>query len=200
MCLSRWKQNRFPESHVAGQNLDDGQLDDMDAHEGVRCACLTFHLLETLEMAKDTTDDRMLVTQVLFGLVGIGGWAHWFATGPDEGFVQAPDEPITSLSSITVEKPLSSNSQFGNAAFDARCSASDGVNVSSWRMSPICWISMATGCRTTVMCPFNGHWHSEFGNVAGRLWGMSAVKVVTLGGVAMNVAHVRKLRQVSGIN
>lgn len=171
----------------------------MDAHKGVRPPCLTFHLLETLEMAKDTTDDHMLVVQILFGLTGIRGWVHGFATGPDEE-IESPDEPITSLSSITVKKPISSSSQVGKAVFDTRCSASDGVNV--FELEDVAHPLDHDGYELSHHGDESLQRALTFG-VRRRRWPIAcipAVRVVTFRGVAMNVAHVRKLRQSSGIN
>ena len=172
----------------------------MDAHEGVRAPCLTFHPLEALETDKDATDDHMLVVQVLFGLIGIGGCAHWFATRPVEEIVQAPDEPIASLSRITVQKPFSSNSQIGKAAFDARCSASDGVIVFELEeVAPLLDLNgyelSHHGDESLQRALALGVWQRRrpFGN-------MSAVRVVTFGDVAMNIVRVRKLQGARGIN
>ena len=172
----------------------------MDAHEGVRAPCLTFHPLESLEMAKDTTDDHMLVVQVLFGLIGIGGWAHWFVTGPDDEIVQAADEPITPLSSVTVHKPFSSNRQVGKAAIDARCSASDAVRV--FKLSGVALRLDHNGYELTHHGDESLQRALAFGVRRRRqlIASISAVRVITFGDVAMNVAHVRKLQQASGIN
>ncbi|MDE0520823.1 MAG: hypothetical protein OXH79_02580 [Boseongicola sp.] len=200
MCLRRQKQKRYPEIHVVGRESDEGQVDDVDAHERVRAPCLTFHPLETLEMSKDRTDDHMLVVQALIGLIGIGGSAHWFATGPDEEIAQDPDEPVTSLPSITVQKPFSSNSQVGKAEFDAGCSASDGVNV--FKQEVVAPPLDQNGCELSHHGDESLQRALAFG-VRLRLWpfgSVPAVRVVTFVSVAMNVAHVRKLRQVSVIN
>ena len=142
----------------------------------------------------------MRAVQLLFILLGVGGFAYWFTVDTDSQVAQVPEEPMSAIIEINIPETLSANAEVGKLAFEAKCSVCHGFNaVGQTDVAPPLVHKIyepshhadETFQRAVSLGVRQHHW--PFGN-------MSPVEGLTRGDVTMIIAYVRELQRANGIN